>query len=158
MKSKKQDTNQVVEIKMKELENFAQQIEELSSKLEESKNKEQRALADYQNLVRRTNEERTKIFKLAAKDFVESLLQPLNHLSLASEQINNSGLNMVVNQLWEVLEENGLKRVESLGKKFDLETMEVVERGEKGEKVIEVVKEGYLLNNEVIQHAKVILD
>ncbi len=53
---------------------------------------------------------------------------------------------------------NGLKRIDCLGKKFDIELMEVVDKGEKGSKVVEVVKEGYLLNDEVIQHAKVVLD
>ena len=155
---KKKIINEVIEIDKKKLEELVEQLEKLSVELEESKNKEQRSLADYQNLVRRTREERSKIAKLAARDFVENLVQPLDHLSLASGQINDSGLSMVVDQIWKILEENGLEKMDSMGKKFDIETMEVVERGEKGEKVIKVVKDGFILNNEVIQHAKVILD
>ena len=151
MKKTKKTKQEFVEISKEELT-------QLVNQLEETKAKEQRSLADYQNLVRRTREERLRIIKLAAQDFVDSLIQPLTHLSLASEQINNDGLDMVVTQLWQVLEENGLKKIDCIGKKFDIETMEVIERGKKGNKVIKIVKEGYLLNDEVVQHAKVILD
>ena len=151
MKKTKKTKQEFVEISKEELT-------QLVNQLEETKAKEQRSLADYQNLIRRTREERLRIIKLAAQDFVDSLIQPLTHLSLASEQINNDGLDMVVTQLWQVLEENGLKKIDCIGKKFDIETMEVIERGKKGNKVIKIVKEGYLLNDEVVQHAKVILD
>ncbi|MCB9813337.1 MAG: nucleotide exchange factor GrpE [Pseudomonadales bacterium] len=130
----------------------------LFSQLEDARNEKQRALADYQNLVRRTKEERARLIKMAARDFIESLIQPLAHLSLASEQIKDPGLNMVSTQLWNVLGENGLRKIDCLGKTFDIETMEVVEKGKKGSKVVKIVKEGFILNDEVIQHAKVILD
>jgi len=149
--------------KDKKVENKIVEISEakladLIDQLEKSKEKEQRALADYQNLVRRTAEERSRIIKFATKDFVESLIQPLANLSLASKQIDDVGLNMVISQLWQALENNGLKKIDCIGKKFDIKLMEVVERGEKGAKVVEVVKEWYLLNGEVIQHSKEILD
>jgi molecular chaperone GrpE len=156
-KNKKVDP--VIEEKtVKTVEIDKQELEDLITRLEEAKNKEQRSLADYQNLVRRTRDERSKIAKLAARDFIESLIQPLDNLSLASRQLDDVGLDMVVSQLWQVLEMNGLKKIDCINKKFDIELMEVVDKGEKGSKVIKVVREGYLLNDEVIQHAKVILD
>lgn len=140
------------------VEELSSQVVSLSEQLSDAKRREQVALADYQNLVRRTSEERSKVAKLAAKNFVEDLIQPLNHLSLASEQLNDAGLNMVVTQLWQALEQNGLKKIDALGKPFDVTLMEAAEIGEKGEIVVKVISEGYTLNNEVVQHAKVILD
>ncbi len=140
------------------VEELSNQVVSLSQQLSDAKRREQVALADYQNLVRRTSEERSKVAKLAAKNFVEDLIQPLNHLSLASEQLNDAGLNMVITQLWQALEQNGLKKIDALGKPFDVTLMEASEIGEKGETVVKVISEGYTLNNEVIQHAKVILD
>lgn len=137
---------------------LSNQVVSLSQQLSDAKRREQVALADYQNLVRRTSEERSKVAKLAAKNFVEDLIQPLNHLSLASEQLNDAGLNMVITQLWQALEQNGLKKIDALGKPFDVTLMEASEISEKGETVVKVISEGYTLNNEVIQHAKVILD
>ncbi|GIK84323.1 MAG: protein GrpE [Patescibacteria group bacterium] len=137
---------------------LSEQVLDLSNQLANAKRKEQLALADYQNLVRRTNEERSKVARLAARNFVEDLLQPLGHLTLASEQLKDAGLSMVVSQLWQALEQNGLKKIEALGKEFDVTTMEVADKGEQGQKVVKIVKDGYTLNDEVIQHAKVILD
>lgn len=140
------------------VEELSNQVVSLSEQLSDAKRREQVALADYQNLVRRTSEERSKVAKLAAKNFVEDLIQPLNHLTLASEQLNDAGLNMVITQLWQALEQNGLKKIHALGRPFDVTLMEASEIGEKGETVVKVISEGYTLNNEVIQHAKVILD
>ncbi len=144
-----------LETKLVEL---SEQLLAVSGELVEAKRREQLALADYQNLVRRTNEERGRVARLAARNFVDGILQPLSHLTLASQQLNDAGLNMVITQLWQSLEENGLKKIEALGKDFDVNTMEAVEKGEHGKKVLKIVRDGYVLNDEVIQHAKVILD
>jgi molecular chaperone GrpE len=130
----------------------------VAQQLIDAKRREQLALADYQNLMRRTAEERSRVARLAARNFIEDLLQPLSHLTLASEQLNDPGLNMVVSQLWQALEQNGLVKIDALGKAFDVETMEATQKGDKGEKVIKIVRDGYKLNDEVIQHVKVILD
>ena len=115
-------------------------------------------MADFANLQRRSQEERLNFIKMANKDFCQALLQPLSHLSLAAAAIKDRGLDMVIEQFWKELENFGLQEIEVLGKKFDLNTMEAVEKKDKGEQVISVVRKGYILNGEVIQPAQVILD
>lgn len=131
---------------------------QLQEKLVEAEAKYQRALADYQNLVRRTQADSLKRVKLATKDFASELIEPLNHLGLAAEQLSDPGLNMVVVQLWEALGRQGLEKIECIGKPFDAETMEAVERTKHGEVVVKVLSPGYRLNGEIIQFAKVVLD
>ena len=133
------------------------EILHLKEELQVAKEREKRALADYQNLQRRSMEERVAFIKMANKDFCKVLLQPLEHLSLAATNIQDQGLNIVVEQFWKELRDFGLEELQVLGKKFDLNTMEVVDKRGNGEKVVEVVRRGYLLNGEVIQHAQVIL-
>ncbi|MBP7842894.1 nucleotide exchange factor GrpE [Candidatus Woesebacteria bacterium] len=152
-----QATEGTTELETKLIE-LSEQLVATSNQLAEAKRREQLALADYQNLVRRTNEERGRVARLAARNFVDGMLQPLSHLTLAGQQLNDAGLNMVIGQLWQSLEENGLKKIDALGKDFDVSTMEAVEKGEHGKKVLKIVRDGYVLNDEVIQHAKVILD
>lgn len=142
----------------KTVQELSDQVVSLTQQLSDAKRREQLALADYQNLVRRTNEERGRVARLAARNFVADLLQPLSHLTLASEQLNDAGLTMVITQLWQSLEQNGLKKIDALDKPFDVTTMEAVETGEQGKKVTKIVRDGYILNDEIIQHAKVILD
>ncbi len=154
----KKMTDKNVDVSEVEVSEFEQKIAELEEKLELAQLKEQRALADYQNLVRRTQQDMLRRSKLAAKDFVTSLLQPLEHLHLAAEQLNDPGLHMVVGELWKNLDEQGLTKIECLGKPFDLDYMEAVEKAGKGEKVTKVVRNGYELNGETVQVARVILD
>jgi molecular chaperone GrpE (heat shock protein) len=137
-------------------------IEKLNVALELAQEKERRAVADYQNLVRRSQQERVRVAKFAALDFVETILEPLGHLSLAAAQLNDTGLNMVLGQLWASLNEAGLEEINPVGEKFTVETMEVVqvEEGDaeasNAEGVVKkVILKGYKLNGEVIRHAKV---
>ena len=141
-----------------ELADTLEQLSETQAALAESKSRESRALSDYQNLLRRTRETSLKMQQLAAVAFVRELLEPLSHLELAKNQLGDSGLTMVVSSIWQALEKNGLQRVAAEGKEFDVTTMEVVQKGALAQKVVAVVQEGYTLNGEVIQHAKVVLD
>ncbi len=133
------------------------EIVELQQQLGESLEREKRVLADYQNLVKRNQEERVKFLQLANQSLVETMLSPLEHLSLAAEQIDNQGLNMVIRDFWQVLEEAGVEEIYPKGEKFNLETMEAVEKEGNGQTVVKVVKRGYRVYGLVIQHAKVIV-
>jgi molecular chaperone GrpE (heat shock protein) len=148
--TQQQDTTQ--------LSALEQEVASLREQLRVALEREKRSLADYQNLVRRTQEERAALVKFANKDLCEALLQPLEHLSLAALSLHDKGLDMVLAQFWKELARFGLSEMEVLGKTFDVATMEVVEKRAKGERVIEVVRKGYLLSGEVLQHAQVILD
>ncbi len=117
----------------------------------------QRALADYQNLVRRTREERAELIKFAAQNVLEDLIEPYEHLLMAAEQFQDSGIQMVVAEFARIFTQHGLEEIHVLGKQFDLETMEAVERHGESDRVTKVVKKGFRLNGKVIRHAKVIL-
>lgn len=129
----------------------------LEEQLKVASEKEKRSLADYQNLLRRTQEERLKSIKLANQSLMEELIQPLEHLEMAAVQLNDPGLNMVLDQLKKVLVNAGLEEITVMGQEFDVNVMEAVEKKGQGNKVIEVVRKGYQLNGVVIQHAKVVL-
>lgn len=133
------------------------ELEQALSDLAAAKEGERRALADYQNLVRRGQQERLSLIKYAAKDLIMSLLEPVQNLDRAATTINDQGLNMVVDQLWQRLEEAGLKKIEVMGKEFDLETMEAVEKNGSGQVVVAVQRDGFRLGDQVIQHARVVM-
>jgi len=143
-----------------------QNQESLEQELKAAQELEKRAVADYQNLLRRQQQERLEIIKFATGELVADLIQPLDHLSLAAKQINDQGLNMVVIQLWEVLKNHGLEEINpNIGDKFDLESMEAIASSAEEELVIknpkskisQVVGKGYRLNSKIIRHAKVIV-
>jgi len=139
--------------------------EDLAEQLRICQERERRAIADYQNLVRRQQEEKQVWMKLATGELVADLLTPLSHLSLAAGQLKDAGLDMVISQLWQVLTSHGLVEINPLGQEFDVAEMEAVEDKEAGmrneekagQKVVKVVSKGYKLNGKVLQHAKVIV-
>lgn len=118
-----------------------------------------RVQADYQNLQRRTVEERAFAIKFANKELFEDLVQPLEHLAMAANELKNPGLNMVIDQLWKTLEKYGLKELQVLGKPFNVETMEAIESDDSSENgvVKSVVRKGYEYQGKVLQHAKVVI-
>jgi len=157
--------------KNKQTDTQQEKIETLQQQLTVAQESERRALADYQNIVRRNQEERQHLVKLASKELVSDMLQPLEHLQLAADQIDDQGLNMVIDQFWKTLENHGLKKVTVLGEPFDGELMEVVETDETVDAsaddiepadqddlvVTKVRRNCYQLNGIVIQHAQVVM-
>jgi molecular chaperone GrpE len=133
------------------------EVAELRARLSEAQAKELRALADYQNLIRRSQEDRAKFIQMANRDVLEALLQPLEHLEMAATQNQDKGVMMVLEQLKKTLAQFGLQEIEVAGKEFDVATMEAVEGSVPGKKVAKVVRKGYILNGSVIQHAQVVL-
>lgn len=120
-----------------------------------------RSQADYQNLVRRTQEDRLKFAKMAGEEVLVSLLQPLDHLEMATKQLQDPGLKMVLQQFEQVLAQFGVAEIECLGREFDVNTMEVAAREDDQPvvegKVKEIIRKGYTLNGSVIRHAKVVV-
>ncbi len=133
------------------------EVTQLQEQVIQAKEALLRSQADYQNLLRRTQEERSRLIKMSTQELMSDLLQPLDHLSLAAAELKDQGLDMTIKQFWQTLSGYGLQEIEVMGKPFDVNLMEVVDRKGDGEIVTKVVKRGYTLHGEVIQHAKVIV-
>lgn len=130
------------------------EVEELKKKTEEFDNKYKRALADYQNLEKRVREERTEWIVKSNKDLLLHLLPVLDTLILVEKHLKdkNEGLSLSIKQFLDILKDEGVIRIETEDKSFDPSLMECVEtiEGEEG-KVIEEVRPGYLLNEQVLR-------
>ncbi len=143
-------------------------IIDLEKQLQEWEEKYKRALADYHNLEKRFDKEKKEVVKLANRWLIERLLEPLDFMMQATKHTDDKGVQMVVDRFFQVLQEEGLEKIQVLGKEFNEETMEAVESDKKEntnskkssrQKLIvqEVVSPGYMLNGHVIRHAKVVV-
>jgi molecular chaperone GrpE len=131
--------------------------EGLREEIEAWRGKYLRALADYQNLERRVNQDWEEQRKLASRKIIQDILGVFDTLEKADKHLKDPGLTLGVKSFWSVLEANGVKKIEVLGKKFDpqlMECVEVVEGGKDGE-VIEEVRAGYMVWDRVIRVAQV---
>jgi len=128
-------------------------LEERVSELEEQW---KRALADYQNLEKRTEKEREDFVRFANESLIDKLLYVFDNLKRADENFHNKGLKMITDQFWEVLQSEGVESVKCIGEKFDPQLMDAVAMI-KGTKniVVEEVTPGYLYKGKCIRPAKV---
>ncbi len=144
------DANEVVQ-EVAQLKNLSQQFE----------NNYKRALADYQNLQRRTQEEKVEWIRMAGKDLVLKFLPVLDTLILAQNHLQDKGIALSVDQFMKVLSEEGVEKIETIGKEFDPITMEVVttKEGEKkaAGKVVEETRAGFMYYDSVLRPAQVVV-
>ena len=116
-----------------------------------------RALADYANLERRFGVESSAVIKFANSNLLTNLLDIRDHLAMASVQIKDQGLNMVLSSLDNLLVEEGVTEVKAEGP-FDPLTMECQEQGGGAkDQIIKVIRPGYRLHDRVLRPARVIV-
>lgn len=133
-----------------------EEIEQLKQQIEEWKGKYLRALADYQNLERRTNEEWLDKQVRASVVVISKMLPVYDTLKKAADHIQNPGLNLGIKSLSDTLTELGVQSFETVGLPFDPATMDCIDviEGEEG-KVLEELLPGYIYKGMVLRPAKV---
>src|SRR5579872_6137651 len=97
MDKKQEQTNQE-EVKAEEVLEDIDIHKDCKKKLESAEEKYKRALADYQNLVRRTGEQKIEWARSSNRDLLLKLLPVLDTLMLAQKHIQDKGLEISVNQ------------------------------------------------------------
>ena len=123
------------------------------------KNQLARALADYDNLRKRTEDERQLWVKFSAERVLIKLIPVLDMLASAQEHLKDSGLAIAVGEFKKVLSEEGIEEiVPRKGDPFNPqlhEALESVGGGKKGH-IAEIVLVGWkFLDGKIIRPAKV---
>jgi len=152
----KEDKNKEDTFLKKIKEDYENQIKDLQDKIESLDNSWKRALADYNNLEKRTAEEKENFLTLVKLQVVESFLPFFDNLEKIQEHSKDEGLELTLKDLQKVLKNIGVEEIEAEGKDFDHNTMEAIEvqKGEKN-KVLKIIQKGYLLNGILLRPAKV---
>lgn len=146
------------------------EAERLKSELQQQKDKYLRLFAEFDNYKRRTAKERIEQMQTAGKEVITSMLDVLDDCDRAEKQIQSTsdleqikqGVQLVFNKLRVVLQNRGLKAMESVKSDFDVEKHEAITEipapspDLKG-KVVDEVTKGYYLNDKIIRHAKVVV-
>lgn len=130
--------------------------EELMRKLEEMESNWKRALADYKNLVDRTNKEKRQFTEFANEVLILKMLSVYDSLEMLGKYNKDQGLGLTIKQFGQVLKEEGLKEIETIGKEYNVNEMEAIEMVE-GEKdmVIEEITKGFYLKEKLLRPARV---
>ncbi len=130
--------------------------DESQRELEECRNKYKRVLADYQNLEKRTREERLEWIRGSNRELLLRFLPILDTLGLAVVHSKDQSIQVSLNQFLDILNQEGVTKIKTTGLDFNPSLMECIAtvEGEEG-KVIEEIRAGYLLNDKVLRPAQV---
>ena len=143
--------------------------DEIKKLLEENtvlKDKWQRALADYQNLERRTQteisqrvSEKTNNLLLNFLNIYEDFLRAEN--SLSKEKINTAGLQAVIKNMESLLSENNIEPIDAVGEIFNPQIHEAVSTVEDDSlddgTITQEVSKGYISGKAILKPSKVIV-
>lgn len=146
------------------------EVDVLNQKLAESTDKYTRLFAEFDNYKRRTAKEKIDLMQSAGKDVIVKLLPVIDDFDRAFQFIKEipeddpvkQGVELVYLKLKKTLEQLGVKEIDVMGKPFDAEFQEAITlipapSDDLKSKVIDVVEKGYLLNDNVIRFAKVVV-
>lgn len=132
-------------------------VAELESRISNLESSLARALADYANLEKRFERDSTSIIQFANSVLIEKLLEIRDHLGLATVQIKDQSLTMILNSLDKLLVEEGVTEVKTDGH-FDANCMECHEtRPGAPDQILEVIRRGYRLRDRVLRPARVVV-
>jgi molecular chaperone GrpE len=155
---------------LSELESARSEVEEQRQKADRYLERLMRLQAEFENYRKRTQREREDFVKQASEGIVKQLIDVSENLERALTAARTEddvedreplvqGIEMTLQQLNEVLEREGLSRIDSVGKPFDPDYHEAVGTVESddGEEnlVVREIGRGYILNSKVIKPAKV---
>lgn len=126
----------------------------------------QRAQADYQNLKRRTEQEKEEAVSFANAMLILGLLPVLDDMERAFATLSTDlagftwvdGIRLIYRKLRAALEANGLSEIEAVGQPFDPNLHEaVVHQDGKDGQVLSELQKGYKLHDRVIRPTMVVV-
>lgn len=147
-----------------EREVLTQQLKDAESKMVEYKDGWARSQAEFQNFRKRVERD-NELFKVSTKgDIIKKVLPVLDDLERALQNRPAgdawaSGIELVVRKFQNILDLEGVKKIEAKGAAFDPNFHEAIshepsEEAESGH-VIDVVQNGYVIGERVIRPALV---
>jgi len=146
---------------------YAAEIQNLTSKLEETDNRYLRLQADFDNFRRRTRLDIEAGEKYKAQKLVTELLPALDNFERAlqieadNEQTRSllQGMEMVYRGIVDALKKEGVEPIEAVGKEFDPNFHQAVMQGEDenfGSNIVtDEFQKGYMLKDRVIRPSMV---
>ena len=148
-------------------DNCVDKVKKLEAELEEWKNSYTRKLAEFQNFTKRKENEVAEMRKYASEGIIVKLLDNIDNLERAVDASKESqnfdslieGVNMILNNLKNLLTEEGVEGIEAAGKEYDPYEHKAMITENKEELddnvVVQVFQKGYKMKGKVVRPAMV---
>lgn len=143
---------------------------QLTAELEKEKKEYLFLMAEFDNFRKRTLREKSEIIKNAGEKVLKGLLPIADDFErgiAAAKSSDNAeavleGMELIYSKLCKFMEQNGVKPIDPEDKDFDTEKHEAIsavpvqDETQKG-KILDTVEKGYMINDKVLRHAKVVV-
>lgn len=163
-----EEAKEELNAELTEVEALQTKLDETSAALEKEKKEYLFLMAEFDNFRKRNVKERGELIKNASESVMKQLLPIVDDMERGLEATKNvedpqairEGMQLIYNKLVKVLEQNGVKAIESTGSDFNSELHEAIamvpveDESQKG-KVIDTLTKGYMINDKVLRHSKV---
>ena len=148
---------------------FVEKVAALEQEINQYKELALRKAAEFENYKRRTENDQLNLLKYAAESLIIKILPMIDDLERSIEHMTEEtdvqkikeGIQLVYNKFVKTLDEQGVKKMESIGKPFNVEFHEaLMQRADDSvppHTVIDELETGYMYKDRVIRHAKVIV-
>lgn len=151
-------------------EELAQELEKANQLIEEQKDKYLRISAEFDNYRKRTMKEKAELILNGGEKSISSILPIVDDFERALKNMETAtdvtavreGVELIYNKFMTVLGQNGVKVIETKEKPLDTDFHEAIAvipapTEELKGKILDCVQTGYMLNEKVIRHAKVVV-
>lgn len=145
-----------------------ERIAELEKQVEELKTQQLYKVAEFDNFRKRVMQEKADLIKNGGSKVITTLLPIVDDLERAQQNMDKfedvaavkEGLNLIIDKFFKLLAQEGLQKMDVVGKPFDADFHEAIamvpgQPEEQKGKVIDCMTAGYTLNDKVIRYAKV---
>ena len=153
-----------------EEEKLLSALSEAEEKFNELHDKYLRQMAEFENYRKRTLKEKSELILNASAKLMTAVLPVLDDMDRAHDAMATTddaasireGFELIATKFRSILEQNGLKKIDTEGQPFDTDFHEAIamvpatDDSLKGQ-VIDCVQKGYKLNDRVIRHSKVVV-
>ena len=146
---------------------FKKKKDKKDEQIEELNDRVRRQMAEFENFRKRSENEKSQMFDMGAKNVVEKILPVIDNFERGLAAVPEDrkedafvvGMDMVYKQLLSTLEEAGVKPIEAVGQEFDPNFHNAVMHVEDenlGENVVaEELQKGYMYRDTVVRHSMV---
>lgn len=146
------------------------EIESLKADLAKEKKEYLFLMAEFDNYKKRVIREKSELIRDGGKRVLEGLLPIVDDFERGLKATEGAteaaavreGMELIYNKFVKFLEKNGVKAIDPADTTFDTERHEaisavpVADEAQKG-KILDTVEKGYMLNDKVLRHAKVVV-
>jgi molecular chaperone GrpE len=142
----------------------------LQGELAEMKDKYVRLYAEFDNFRRRSSKERIDLIQTAGESVLKEIVPLLDDFDRANKAFESvteiepikEGIGLIYSKLQRIMATQGVKLIDAKGADFNADFHECITQfpaptEDLKNKVIDVVENGYMLNEKVIRYAKVVV-